>query len=58
MPYTYALAYQVEHCPLGCVTIPDQVIAHMAAWDAAAMPIPAIDLNGQIVDIMLCDTDA
>lgn len=58
MPYTYVLGYVVEHCPHGIVTIPDQVVANMKAWDAAAMPFPAIDSHGQVVEILLFDTDA
>jgi hypothetical protein len=56
--YTYDRQYRVHHMGAGDVTLPDQVFEHMALWDRADMPFPALDRAGRSVEIKLCDTDA
>src|SRR3954469_4509679 len=55
---TYDLGVKVHSMRFGDVTIPDQIAAHMQAWDAVNMPVVAIDADGRYVEVALTETDA
>lgn len=55
---TYDRGYTVHSIRYGDVRIPDQVYERMALWDQIGMPVPAIQENGRVVEILLTETDA